>query len=321
MLQAKRVRSQSHDFPYNLEELDMQIPGLRGLGPVALVKQSVKGFLDDDMTTYASALAYQVIFSLFPFVIFLIALLGFLHMPQFFTWLREQAATFLPDQAMEQVNRVIDELQQPQGGLLSLGIIVALWTASAGVRAVMNALNKAYDVRESRPAWKLYPLSILYTIGLAIMLAAAAAMLVVGPDAMKWLAQKIGLEQAFVYVWTWARWPVLLFLLSLAVAMVYYVAPNVRHRFQLITPGAVLAVLVWIGASVGFDYYLRNFADYSVMYGSVGTIIGLLLYFFISASVLLFGAEVNAVIERHAPEGMAPQENRVDQASGSSARA
>jgi membrane protein len=293
------------------KELPMQIPGLRGLSPYALVKESVKDFIADDMPTYAAALAYQVLFSLFPFIIFLVALLGFLNLGSFFDWLRQQAELFLPGQAMNEVNKVIAELRQPQGGLLSFGAIVALWSASAGIRAVMNALNAAYDVKEGRPAWKLYPLSLFYTIGIAAMLVAAAALLVIGPQAIGWLAQQIGLEQLVVTLWTWLRWPVVLFLFTLAIAVVYYVAPDVEQTFRFITPGATLAVIVWIGLSLAFNYYTQNFADYSVMYGSIGTIVALLLYFFISAAVLLFGAEVNAVIEQHAPTGKAPGEKKL----------
>lgn len=284
----------------------MRIPGLGGLGPFSLLRKSVKAFFDDDMTTYASALSFQALFSLFPFVIFLIALLGFLGLSSFFGWLRARAELVFPEEAMEQVNLVIDEIQQPQGGLLSFGMIVALWTASVAVRATMNALNAAYDVKEGRPAWKLYPLSILYTIGVAAMLILAAALLIIGPQAMQWIAQQAGLEQLFVTLWAWLRWPAALLLLVLAVAIIYYAAPDVEHKFRLITPGAILAVLVWIGISFAFNYYVRNFSNYSATYGSIGTIIVLLLYFFISASVLLFGAEVNAVIEKQSLQGEKP---------------
>jgi membrane protein len=296
---------------HNFQELSMRIPGLRGLGPFALLKESVRGFFDDDMTTYAGALAYQVLFSIFPFVIFLVALLGFLNLPDFFDWLLTQAQFLLPQQAMDQVNHVIHELKQPQGGLLSFGAIVALWSASAGIRATMNALNKAYDVKEGRPAWKRYPLSILYTIGIAALLIVAAALFLVGPQAMQWLAHQIRLEKAFVILWTWLRWPVVLLLLTLVVAVIYYVAPDVEQDFRFITSGAVLAVVVWIASSLAFDYYVRNFTNYSATYGSIGTIIVLLLYSYISAAVLLFGAEINAVIEHHAPEGKDPGEKKL----------
>lgn len=291
----------------------MQIFGLRGLSPITLVKQSVKEFLDDDMLTYASALSYQVFFSIFPFVIFLVALLGFLHVPEFFTWIREQAGAILPRDAMNEVNQVIDHIQQPQGGLLSFGIIFALWTASSAIRALMNALNVAYDVKEGRPAWKLYPLSILYTIGIAVMLIAAAAFLLVGPQAMEWLSDQIGLGQLFVTLWAWLRWPLILLLLTLAVAIVYYVAPDVEQDFRFLTPGAALCVAVWILAALGFNYYAQNFADYNATYGSIGTIIVLLTFFFLSAAILLFGAEVNAVIEHQSAEGKDPGDKKLNE--------
>ncbi len=289
----------------------MQILGLRGINPFALVKEAVKDFLDDDMTTYASALAYQIFFSIFPFIIFLVALLGFLNLASFFEWLREQAQLLLPQEAAPKVNEVIDGLQQQKGGLLSFGVIVAIWSASAAIRATMNALNVAYDIKESRPAWKLYPLSIFYTVGLAAMLILAAAMMVVGPQAVQWLANKIGMEQIFVTLWTWLRWPLALFLLMLAVAVIYYVAPDAEQEFRFITPGAVFAVLVWVAASVAFNYYVSSFGDYDATYGSIGTIIVLLLYFFISAAVMLLGAEINAVIEHHSTEGKNPGEKTI----------
>lgn len=289
----------------------MRIPGLRGASPLTILKKAVKDFFADDMTTYASALSYQVLFSLFPFVLFLIALLGFLNLSSFFDWLRQNAELMLPQESMGPVNEVINDLQQQKGGLMSFGVIIALWTASAAVRATMNALNVAYDVEEGRPAWKLYPLSVLYTIGIAGMMILAAAFLMVGPQAIQWLTQQIGLEQVFVTVWAWLRYPAALFLLTLAVAIVYYVAPDVEQEFRFITPGATLAVIVWVLASLAFNYYVSNFADYNATYGSIGAIIALLFYFFLSAAVMLFGAEINAVIEHYSPEGKNPGEKNI----------
>ncbi|MGV3742501.1 MAG: YihY/virulence factor BrkB family protein [Burkholderiaceae bacterium] len=281
----------------------MKIPGLRGMRPFALIKEAIKSFNEDDMSTYASGLAYQILFSFFPFFIFLIALISTLHLPDFMMWLRQQAEMFLPEQAMDQVNMVLNQLQQPRGGLLSAGAIVALWTASAGARATMNALNVAYGVKEGRPAWKIYLLSIFYTLAIAAMLTGSAALLLVGPQAMEWLSYQIGFEKFFVTLWAWVRWPIGLFLLTLSVAIVYYSAPDAQQKFRFITPGAVLSVLVWILASLAFDFYVSNFGNYNAMYGSIGAVIVLLLYFYISSAVLLFGAEINAVIEHYAPSG------------------
>ncbi len=282
----------------------MKIPGLRGLGPSGVLKQTIKEYTDDDMLTYAAALAYQVLFSIFPFLLFLVALLGVLKVPQFFDWLLQQAQTFLPQTAMAQVEQVVSSIRDSNsGGLLSLGIILAIWSASAGIRMTMHALNVAYDVDEGRPAWKRYPLSILYTCGLGILLVAAVALMSTGQSIIEGFA-----GGTLASMWNWVRWPVVTVLLMLAVAVIYYVAPDVEQSFRFITPGSVLAVVVWITASLGFSYYVSNFADYSATYGSLGAVIILLLYFYISSAVLLFGAEMNAVIEHSAPSGKEPGE-------------
>jgi membrane protein len=276
---------------------------MKGLPLHRVMMRTVTEFVDDEMSTYASALAYQMLFSLFPFILFLIALIGFLHLPDFFSWLRLQSELVLPPQALEQVNPVIDQLQQSKGGLLSVGIVIALYTASAGVRLMMSAMNAAYDVVEGRPVWKRFPLSIVYTVGIAGMLLVAAALMVLGPQVMGWIAAQVGLEDFIVTVWTIARWPVIVILMMVAVALIYYVMPDVKQEFRFITPGSVLAVVVWIIASLGFAFYVKTFANYNAMYGSIGAIIVLLLYFYISAAVLLLGAEMNAVIEHMSSEG------------------
>jgi membrane protein len=282
----------------------MQLPGLRGLGPRRLAQRSFSDYLEDNMLTYAAALAYQVLFSIFPFIVFLIALLGFLQLSDFFDWLLQQAQLVLPAEAMDRVREVIAEIRdQEQGGVLSFGIVVALWSASAGVRSLMHALNVAYDVEETRPAWKRYPLSIVYTLGLALMLILAAGLMLIGPQAMVWLADQVGLDQVVTTLWNWLRLPVAVLLLIIAVAIVYYVGPNIDQPFRLITPGAVLAVIVWVASSLGFAYYVSHFANYRALYGSLGAAIVLLFFFYLSSAVLLFGAEVNAVIVHHSPEG------------------
>ncbi|EJM31536.1 YihY/virulence factor BrkB family protein [Pseudomonas sp. GM25] len=286
----------------------MIFPDMKGLPLHRVMVRTVTEFVDDEMSTYASALAYQMLFSLFPFILFLIALIGFLHLPDFFSWLRLQSELVLPPQALEQVNPVIDQLQQSKGGLLSVGIVIALYTASAGVRLMMSAMNAAYDVVEGRPLWKRFPLSIIYTVGIAGMLLVAAALMVLGPQVMGWIAAQVGLEEVIVTLWTIARWPVIVILMMVAVALIYYVMPDVKQEFRFITPGSVLAVVVWIIASLGFAFYVKTFANYNAMYGSIGAIIVLLLYFYISAAVLLLGAEMNAVIEHMSNEGKDPGE-------------
>ncbi|MDB5823201.1 MAG: YihY/virulence factor BrkB family protein [Herminiimonas sp.] len=298
----------------------MRIAGMRGLGMGTVFKQAVVEFGDDDMSTYASALAFQILFSLFPFIVFLIALLGVLQLSPLFDLLRGQAAVILPLAAMEEVNKVISEIQQPSGGMLSLGMVLAIWAASSAVRATMDALNVAYDVNERRPTWKLYSLSIIYTVGFAALLIVVTGLLVTGPTAMQWLTRWSGLDGLVAAVWVWLRWPAAMVTMCFTIALVYYVGPNIKQEFRFITPGAVLAVTLWIVASLGFNLYLQNFANYSATYGSIGTIIGLLMYFYISAAVMLLGAEVNSVIEHYTPAAeRAPEINAALQDSRSGA--
>jgi membrane protein len=280
----------------------MAIPGLRGMNLVTLIRRALKDFNDHDMLTHASALAFQALFSMFPFVLFLTALLGFLQLTQFVEWVHVHATAMLPREAAGTVNEVVAGLQKQDVGLLSFGAVVALWSASAAVRVIMHATNRAFNVTEERPALQRYLLSILYTLGLAAMLIAAAVLMNLGPGALEWIARQVGLDQAFVAVWPWLRWPAAFLLLVLSSSVIYYAAPNVKQDFRLITPGAMVSITVWIVASLGFNYYVSNFANYNAMYGSIGAVIALLFYFFISSAVLLFGAEVNAVVQRHAPE-------------------
>lgn len=258
---------------------------------------AIGSFIEDDMASYAAALSYQVFFSLFPFLLFLIALLGWLRIPGFFDWLLSQAQLVLPEQAAGVVQQAVGQLRdQTGGGLISFGIAVAVWSASAALRMTTTALNIAYDAHEDRPVWKTYPLSIVYTVLLAGIIIVSMALMLIGPQIMEWLAQQIGLDSVFVALWGWLRIPVAVLLLIAVVALIYYQLPNVEQPFLFITPGSVLAVVVWIVASLGFSYYVQNFANYSAIYGSLGAIIVLLFYFYISAAVLLFGAEVNAQI-------------------------
>ncbi|NWL80039.1 ribonuclease BN [Pseudomonas taiwanensis] len=278
-----------------------------------IVVRTLKEFMSDELPTYASALAFQAFFSLFPFLLLLIALIGFLHLPEFFEWLQIQASLVLPADAMAMVQPVIELLQTQKPGLFSVGVVVALWSSSSAIRFSMDAMNRAYFVEESRPAWKRIPLSLLYTIGVAIFLLTAAALMVTGPQVINWLAGQLGIEAVMVVLWEWLRIPVAVLLLMMVVAALYYLLPDVKQEFRFITPGSVLSVLVWLLASLGFSYYAKNYATYNAMYGSIGAIIILLLYLYISSAVLLLGAELNAVIEHMSREGKEPGERNPDE--------
>lgn len=298
----------------------MRIPGFHGLDPVILLRESVRNFFDHDMATHAAALTYHLLFSIFPFTIFVIALLGFLELSNLFDWLRQLAQGFFLERTMQQVNLVLVQLQQRRLGLLSFGVIFALWASSSAFRSAMHALNVVYGVREGRAFWRHYPIAILYTLAIGAIMLLAAAVALTGPQAMRWLVHQFGLDPSFAALWTsWLRWPVVVLLLTLAIAVVYSAAPDVEQRFRFITPGAFVAVLVWIAASLVFRYYVRNVANFDATYGSVGTIVMLLLYSYISSVVLLFGAEINAVIEHYAPSGKNPGDKTLNQSDNAGA--
>jgi len=277
----------------------MRIPWTGGIGPLELGKRSIrKAYLEDDMLMYAAALAFRVFFAFIPFLIFVVALLGVLRVPGFFDWLLSKSQNILSKDAVGQMKLVLGQVRhQARGGLLAFAAVaVALWYASVAVRSLMTALNVAFDVKEERLARRRYPLSMLLAIGFALAIALASALMLVGTPVMSSLLARLGLGGGLASVWAWLRWPAAVLLLMVAAALTYHLLPNDEEPFQFLTPGAILAVIVWVVASVGLHYYVLNFANYSVMYGALGAVLMLLLYFYVSAAVLLLGAEVNAVI-------------------------
>jgi membrane protein len=266
--------------------------------------KAVKEFNKGDGLYYAASLAFQVFFSLFPFIFFILALLGSLNIPGFFDWLTSQVQAVLPEQpGAGAIEQSIEQVRsQAQSGLLSFSwLIVTLWSASYGVRTTMHALNVAYDVQE-RPAWKEYTLSILYAILLAVLMIVALGLILISSQMAEWLAQQIGIGSAFATLWRWLRIPAAALLLMAILALIYYLFPNVDQPFRIITIGTVVAVIVWLGASLGFSFYVNNLASYSTLYGNLTAIIVLQLYIYISASIILFGAEVNEQIYREFAE-------------------
>jgi membrane protein len=172
----------------------------------------------------------------------------------------------------------------------------------------MDNLNRAYDVEEGRPFWKVRGIAILMTIGINIFIALSMTLLIFGPQIGGWIASQVGLGTVFETIWNILRWPVIVMLLILAMALMYYFAPDVEQKWKWITPGSVFAVVVTLVASLGFSFYVNNFGSYNKTYGSIGTIIILLTWLYIVGFVILVGGEINAEIEHASPEGKAPGE-------------
>ena len=276
--------------------------GLRGL-----VRRVVAEVQQDNCAGYAAALAYYFLFALFPFFLFLTALLGYLPIPNLLDRMMAFLAQVMPGEALSLVeDNVRNLVSQQRGGLLSFGILAALWTSSSAITGISDALNHAYDVEEGRPFWKVRGMAILLTIGLSIFLISSIVLLMFGPQIGGWLAGFVGLGGAFEIAWNILRWPVILFLVITAVATIYYFAPDVDQHWKWITPGSVFAVFLWLLVSLAFSYYVNNFGSYDKTYGSIGAIIILLTWMYVSGFVILVGGEINSVIEHASAEGKAP---------------
>jgi membrane protein len=184
-----------------------------------------------------------------------------------------------------------------------------LWSSSAAIVGLIDALNRAYDIDETRPWWKVRLLAIGLTISLAAFVLVAFALVLVGPTAAEYLARVTGLGLGLAWTWKILQWPLIVALVSIATGLVYYYAPDAEQRWVWITPGALLTSVLWLLASLGFKIYISNFGAYTETYGTIGAVMVLLLWFYITGLVLLYGAELNAEIEHASPYGKAVGEN------------
>lgn len=289
-----------------------EIWSLGGLGPRKLAKRVWTEIDHDDVWGYAAQLAYYYLFSLFPFLIFLAAMLAYVPIPDLMQQIMTMIGEFVPATALDMVKENVESLlSKPSGGLLSFGILLALWSASSAVAAIASSLNRAYGVKEGRPFWKMRGTAILLTVGLAALMITSIILLIFGPDLGHWLVDKFGAGDAFDTVWSVARWPIIVFLMMFAAALIYYFAPDVEQDWRWITPGAVFAVLAWIAMSLAFGYYVDNFGQYDKTYGSIGAVIVLLTWMYLSGFVLLVGGEINAEIEHASSIGKDPGEKKM----------
>jgi membrane protein len=268
---------------------------------IAIGERSVRNFFSEHpMATYAAALAYRGLFGLFPFVLILVVIVGALGLTDSFDRAVEhahsEASKHVP-QELQSLQGMIDNAQKQAGGdLLIFGVAIALWSVSAVARTLTEAFNVAYQVAETRRLWKRLALSLFFGPVLALMAIASVALMLVGTQLVERIAKAVGLGDLFVSLWGWLRFPVALLLLAVVLCVVYRVGPNVEQGFRSVVVGAALAPVLWAISSVGFSFYLANFADYGATYGSLGAAVGLLLYLYLCASVVLFGAELNAAI-------------------------
>ncbi len=258
-----------------------------------VLKRTVKEFNDDNLMDWAAALTYYAVLSLFPGLIVLtsaLALLGDTTTQEMLKYVDQVA----PGQAGDLIKSSVEELQKGQSaaGLLGIiGLLTALWTASGYLGAFMRACNAVYEVQEGRPFWKTVPLRLGLTLGSVVLVSLTLGALVLTGGVADTVGNWLGLGDTVVTVWDIAKWPVILLLVALAFAVLYWAAPNVRQPgFRWITPGSLLTIVLWALATVGFAIYVANFASYNKTYGSLGGVIVFLVWLWISNIAVLLGA-------------------------------
>jgi membrane protein len=292
------------------------------LGWRDLLKRTARETQADNGLGLAAQLAYYFFLALFPALLFLIALASFLPGQD----LVGRVVGMLQGVAPAEVVGIIrDQLAKiaegRQGGLLSFGVVAALWSSSAAMVAIIDALNRAYDVEDQRPWWKQRLTAILLTVGVALFLLVSFTLIVAGPQLAELVAGRLGLGSVFEWTWKIAQWPLVFGLVATAVGLIYYFAPDVDQDFAWITPGSLAATLLWLVGSLAFRLYVVNFGSYNETYGTIGGVMVLMLWLYLTGLTIIIGAEMNAEIEHASPHGKAAGEKVPGQRKSIGARA
>jgi membrane protein len=265
------------------------------------LKRTGKEFQEDNLTDWAAALTYYGVLSIFPALLALVSILGLVG-DSATQPLIDNLGKVAPGQAKEIFTSAIENLQKSSGAAgiaFIIGLAIALWSASGYVAAFMRASNAIYDVGEGRPIWKTLPTRVLTTVVLLLMLAIVAVGVTFTGGLAEQAGKVIGVEGTAITVWNIAKWPVILAVVITMFAILYWASPNVKHpKFRWISPGSVVAVVLWIVASAAFAFYVANFGSYNKTYGALAGVIVFLLWLWISNIAVLLGAEFNAELER-----------------------
>lgn len=277
---------------------------LHGLAPLTLAKRVWAEIQEDDVLGRAAQLSYYFLLALFPLLIFLTSVFGIALGAE--NGLRQSLFSYLaevmPPSAYQLIDATMLEISKgSSGGKLSFGLLAALWAASNGMGAISESLNIAYDVKETRPWWKNRLAAIGLTVALSILIITALLLVLYGGRIVDGMAANYGLSLVFVTTWKIAQWPIVLAFMLMAFALIYYFAPDLRdQKWVWITPGAVLGVALWLIASFGLRTYLHFFDSYSATYGSLGAVIILMLWLYLTGVAVLVGGELNAELEHMA---------------------
>jgi membrane protein len=274
-----------------------------------IVRRTVQESINDNCLGMAAQLAYYFFFGLFPALLFLIALASYFPLENLIDDMFAMLGGVAPPEALTIITDQIREISRGEhGGLLTLGMLLALWSTSAAMTSIIDTLNTAYDIEEGRPWWRVRLTAIGLTVGVALFILVSFALILAGPTVAQWIADTTALGNVFVWTWSILQWPLVFLLVSTAIGIVYYFAPDAEQDWVWLTPGSIAATLLWLVASLGFKFYIVNMGSYTETYGAIGGVMVLMLWFYISGLVLLIGAEMNAEIEHASPYGKAPGE-------------
>ena len=268
----------------------------RRRSPWRFAQRVAAGVLEHQSMGTAAQIAYYLLFATFPLLLSFASLLAFLPIPNLMEWLLRLLGTIVPSAAVDLMRDHVGRLVTRQhGGLFSIGIVISVWAAANAVESVMQGLNRVQGLREHRPFWKTRGIAIMLAVGVSIFTVLGLLALWFGSQVSHWLDVRGGLGPPSVRVWDAARWPLVLLFLIGAIDQLYFLGPAARQRWRWITPGAVVAVLGWLAASIGFSAYVRHFGSYNATYGSICAVIILLTWMYLAAFFILLGAEINMV--------------------------
>lgn len=278
---------------------------LGGLTFAQLGKRLWRKIEQDEVFTRSAALSYYFFSALVPMVFFLMAVLGLFasQSEHLRNNLLRYAGEVMPASAFALVEKTLREISTSSTGLkLIFGLVLSLWAGSGGMRSIMDALNRCYHVQEERPYWKRLLVSLALTVGMAMLAVCALAIVLYGREIAQSVGAYIGLSGFAMMAWKFTQLPLALFFVLVAFALVYYWGPDAEQRWQWITPGSIVGVVVWIAVSSLFRAYLHFYNSYSKTYGSLGAVIVLLLWLYITGLAILMGGEINSEIENAAAD-------------------
>jgi membrane protein len=278
-----------------------------------LVRRTYREILQDDCLGMAAQLAYYFALALFPAMLVVVAIVSFLPW-SVLDQLVAAVERVAPPAIYELVRTQLADLAAGNGGaVLTIGVLGALWTSSSALVSMCSTLNRAYQVTESRPWWKVRLISIGITIALAAFIVVGSVLMIGGPLIIDQIERITGYGSVAATVWSVLQYPVVLLLVSFGIAFVYYWAPDVEQDWVWITPGSLVACLLWLLASLGFRYYVSNFGNYNETYGTLAGAAILLFWMYLTGLAILVGGELNAEIEHALPQGKEPGERRPGQ--------